>query len=213
MYIDRKAEGDYVLGLHNSFNPQFESDILKVCLPDIKKFAEQLQSFCPGTIKRRAEKNDSGLDAIDIIGKVITNLLRKEIKEKNCSVLLTQEMADHIYNLYLNTEDIDRVDLPFPDGQEFSKELLDRHVGEYIWIEIFGDPVPDIFSLNELPKEFKLTFADHQTEVSLDSLFELFDDASFGSIIMDVYYAIYLQKKNNMPDSEIVQILSKAILA
>lgn len=208
VYVDRKAEGEYVLGLNNSFNPQFERDILQLSLPEIYKLSEQLKEYNPGTLKKRAEVNSSELEAADIIGKVFANLLHKGIRATDCLVLLTQEMADHIFQLYMKTDDMTNIKIPF-DG-ELTKGILDSHVGEYVWMESFYEPVTDICSHEKFPRPFRLMFADQMTEMGLFSLGEIL--YMIQDSIMDVYYAIMLLKYNNMNDSEIIQILSKAKL-
>jgi len=135
-------------------------------------------------------------------------------------VLLTDELADHILEMYYNTDwdefnGVGLINLPKnKDTGEVDEEAFRRYVGRHFYVSLFGKPWNDIHFAPSFIQGVILDFPDHLLELSSniinsrDFRYRRMDIGCAASYLGNVALAM---KADGVPDTYIESIIFKEI--
>lgn len=116
-----------------------------------------------------------------LLGQAFGKLAASRKYNDGCYVYFTKELADHLANIYEKT-DWDRFDIndvnylvELPEdifGETIDMDKLYSHIGECVYLTVFGDPWEDVFSATAIPNGIQLDFMSRSLELALDILQE-----------------------------------------
>lgn len=117
--------------------------------------------------------------ASELIGEAVSLEAAKYQKnEPEFCILLTEELADHVVQMYNNTDwdniDLDDIEL---DEDIFTGEMdvekWKSRVGEHILVSCYGDPWPKIEQATSFEPGVRIDFSDRLMKYSVDLLSDL----------------------------------------
>lgn len=150
-----------------------------------------------------------------LIGSIIEELAEHYKEKDGCQVKLTQELADHLINMYNNTdwnqfEDYCDIDIPEEifTGEVDSDELY-KHIGEYVHLSIYGDPWPGVFEATSFINGVTLDFYDHGMQMSLATMYDQFKSNYQIDFISELTKSVGLMLESGMTEKDIEKSFKK----
>lgn len=137
-------------------------------------------------------------------------------EDSNVMVELTEELYGHMIEMYKATdwdaitdEDLSSIIIPANDGEGLDNPEFKNHIGEYIYLSRYGDPV-DVFSMDSFIDGIEIRTADEMLSISGDQLQDAF--SSRGPLDFDAMWglplAIILALKSHYSTNTIFKMLS-----
>ena len=156
------------------------------------------------------EINSSALSG-SLLGQAFGKLATSRNHPDGCFVLLTKELVDHIARLYDDTdwehfEDDDKDTLELPDDifcGELDKEKLESHIGECVFLSVFGEPWEWDDSEKTIPHGLQLCFLDESLEMAISLLDDAMANYYMDECVWELKKAVNLMIQSGMPEEVI----------
>ena len=134
-------------------------------------------------------------------------------------VLLTEELADHIIQMYhttnwdeLNEDDKCLINLPELEGsEELDEEALRANVGKHIIISLYGEPWPSILEAPAFVPGVNIDFPERMLQLLGSIMYSLSKEVGFDNLVYYLGHAALAMKADCVPDIYIRDIIKREL--
>lgn len=145
----------------------------------------------------------------DILGELFANVVQTHFRQDGCIVLLTQELAEHIVDMYYATDwrseqaRLSSIILPehIFTGECDTKEWY-THVGEHIYISVFGEPWEDIMNAPQFIDDVEIRFLDDFIDLATWIFDDMQNQDCLGAFLHNVTVAVQMLSCSGASEAE-----------
>ena len=133
--------------------------------------------------------------------------------EPGIIVRLTDELADHIIQMYYATDWIELMDdacICLPENSstgELDEDAFKAQIGRHIIISLYGDPWTDILEAPAFVKGARIDFSDRLLGVAADTLYTMNCNGDFDDIVEYLSLAVLAMSADGVPNTYLSQIV------
>lgn len=163
-------------------------------------------------------QNNSANLASELMRDAILSELSKYIYDKDCYVLLTEELAEHVIQMYNDTDwdDDENSEIDLPEDiftGDMDEEKWKSYIGQHIIVTRYGEPWTDIQEAPTFVPGVRIGFSEDLMMLGADILHDIIDSENVSWCLNSLSAAINAMLLDSVPEQVIKKMFRAEYIA